>query len=85
MPKRQQGKNQLSTYKLSISMSPVLYHQLEDFALSQGLTKSSIIGVALSDFFNTRQWASQAGERLIETFKKDPELFSKIVDQVSKS
>ena len=85
MPKRQQSKNQLSTYRLSVSLSPVLYHQLDDYARSEGLPKSTIIGVALSDFFHTRQWASQAGERLIETFKKDPELLSKIVDQVSKS
>lgn len=66
--------------RFNMSMSPLLAEKLETYAKENGLPKSTIVNVALSDFFQQRDLMERGVELVVQMLQSNPEFFKKYID-----
>lgn len=70
--------------RFNMSMSPLLAEKLEIYAKENGLPKSTIVNVALSDFFKQRDLMEHGVELVVQMIQSNPDFFKKYIDEGKK-
>lgn len=71
--------------RFNMSLSSTVAQKLEDYSKKCGLPKSTIVAVALTDYFQQREMMDNGINIVMELIKNDPEFFKKfIIDEDKK-
>lgn len=70
--------------RFNMSMSKTLADKLEIYAKQNGLPKSSIVNVALADYFKQRDMMDNGIQMVMQMFQSNPEFFKQFIDENKK-
>lgn len=70
--------------RFNMSMSKTLADKLEVYAKENGLPKSSIVNVALADYFKQRDLMENGLQMVMQMFQSNPEFFKQFIDENKK-
>lgn len=73
------GNDDNYAVRFNMSLSPVLAEKLEKYAKDNGLPKSTIVSVALSDFFKQRESMENVSSLVFRMFENNPEFLKELL------